>query len=74
LSAALGLVIVFADTKNAYQQLPPPTDLHATFRLMMPTSLSIVNNFVVMLIHASILFKCTGLFKVTLKLVCYGRK
>jgi hypothetical protein len=26
LSAALGLVIVFADTKNAYQQLPPPTE------------------------------------------------
>jgi hypothetical protein len=22
----LGLVIVFADTKNAYQQLPPPTE------------------------------------------------
>ncbi len=26
LSAALGLVIVFADTKNAYQQSPPPTE------------------------------------------------
>jgi hypothetical protein len=26
LSAGLGLVIVFADTKNAYQQLPPPTE------------------------------------------------
>ena len=26
LSAALGLTIVFADTKNAYQQSPPPTE------------------------------------------------
>jgi hypothetical protein len=26
LSTALGLVIVFADTKNAYQQSPPPTE------------------------------------------------
>ena len=26
LSAALGLIIVFADTKNAYQQAPPPTE------------------------------------------------
>ena len=26
LSAALGLTIVFADVKNAYQQAPPPTE------------------------------------------------
>ena len=37
LAACFGLVVMFANTKNAYQQSPPPTLLSATSRLTMPT-------------------------------------
>jgi hypothetical protein len=66
LSTTLGLVIVFADTKNAYQQSPPPTE---------PCYLEIDDAYhlAMILIHASMLFQCIGHFKAILRLVCCGR-
>ncbi len=47
---------------------------HATLRLMTPTARRIVNNLAMILIHASMLLQCIGHFKVTLRLVCCGRR
>jgi hypothetical protein len=74
LSATLGLVIVFADTNNAYQQLPPPTE---------PCYLEIDDAYRSWYCKqfgndidpcASMLFWRIGHFKVTLRLVCCGRR